>query len=145
MTTDQAYDRAATGETGEAGPFLVLTDQTLTERPGESDGQPPTCNTGVVPGQWLTRLPCMARPIQPGDLVMINVETGETRPMRCQRNGCPDCIGDLAFMVVLLAAIGGGVGTVELLIWLVILGVGVALIFRRYRRARSSTPDPSNR
>ena len=35
----------------------------------------------------------MARPIEPGDLVMINVETGEVRPMSCQRNGCPDCIG----------------------------------------------------
>lgn len=95
MTTTQAYDRATTGETGEAGPFLVLTDQTLTERPGEPDGQPdpPTCNTGVIGGRWLTRLPCMSRPIQPGDLVMINVETGETRPLRCQRNGCPDCIG----------------------------------------------------
>jgi hypothetical protein len=39
----------------------------------------------------------MARPIQPGDLVMINVETGETRPLRCQRNGCPDCIGPNAW------------------------------------------------
>lgn len=93
MTTDQAYGAAATGETGEAGPFLVQTDQTLTERPGESDAQPSACNTGVVPGQWLTRLPCMSRPIAPGDYVMVNVETGETRPMRCQRNGCPDCIG----------------------------------------------------
>jgi hypothetical protein len=44
----------------------------------------------------------------------------------------------LLFMVVLLGAIGFGVGTVELLIWLVILGVGVALIVRRYRRARAS-------
>jgi len=35
----------------------------------------------------------MARPIRPGDLFMQNVETGEIRPMRCQRNGCPDCIG----------------------------------------------------
>jgi hypothetical protein len=50
MTTDQAYDQAATGETGEAGPFLVLTDQTLTERSGESDAQPSSCNTGVVGG-----------------------------------------------------------------------------------------------
>lgn len=97
MTTNQAYGAAPTGESGEAAPFLVLTDQTLTERPGEPDAQPPTCNTGVVPGRWLTRLPCMARPIQPGDLVMINVETGETRPMRCQRNGCPDCIGPNAW------------------------------------------------
>jgi hypothetical protein len=39
----------------------------------------------------------MERPIQPGDLVMVNRETGETRPMRCQRNGCPDCIGVNAF------------------------------------------------
>ena len=96
MTTDQAYGAAATGESGEAAPFLVQTDQTLTDQndqPGESQPGPPTCNTGVVPGRWLTRLPCMSRPIQPGDLVMINRDTGETRPMRCQRNGCPDCIG----------------------------------------------------
>jgi hypothetical protein len=39
----------------------------------------------------------MERPIQPGDLMMVNRETGETRPMRCQRNGCPDCIGVNAF------------------------------------------------
>lgn len=46
----------------------------------------------------------------------------------------------LIFMVALLTAIGG-VGTVELLIWLVILVVGTALIFRLYRRARSCTAD----
>ena len=44
----------------------------------------------------------------------------------------------LVFMLVLLAALGFGVGTVELLIWLVILVVGAALIVRRYRRARTS-------
>jgi hypothetical protein len=42
-------------------------------------------------------------------------------------------------MVVLLGAIGFGVGTAELLIWLIVLGVGVPLIVRRYRRARAST------
>ena len=82
MTTDQAYGAAATGESGEAAPFLVQTDQTLTRQGSESPAR-----------EWLNRLPCMARPIRPGDLVRENVETGELRPMRCQRNGCPDCIG----------------------------------------------------
>lgn len=75
MATTQAYGDEPTGEDREAGPFLVLTDQTLTER------------------QWLNRPACMDRPIRPGDRVMVNRLTGEIRPMRCQRNGCPDCIG----------------------------------------------------
>ncbi|MBA8805432.1 hydrogenase/urease accessory protein HupE [Nocardioides ginsengisegetis] len=42
----------------------------------------------------------------------------------------------LAFMVILLTALGGfGVGTVELLIWLAVVVVGVLLIIRRYRTA----------
>lgn len=82
MTTTPAYVPEGTGGGGEAAPFLVSTDQTLTEDPGEPDGP-----------RWLTRLPCLQRPLRVGDLVMVNVETGETRPMRCQRNGCPDCIG----------------------------------------------------
>lgn len=81
------------GEAG-AGPFLVLTDQTLTEaKSAEPGGQPPTSNTGVGFGPFLNRLACLSRPIQPGDRIMVNRLTGETRPMRCQRNGCPDCIG----------------------------------------------------
>lgn len=82
MTTTQAYGSGDLDQGGEAASFLVQTDQTLTERPGES-GSP----------VWLTRAPCMSRPIAPGDLYMTNRETGEVRPMRCQRNGCPDCIG----------------------------------------------------
>jgi hypothetical protein len=30
-------------------------------------------------------------------MVMINRLSGEVRPLRCQRNGCPDCIGVNAF------------------------------------------------
>lgn len=82
MTTAQAYVGDGAGGDGEAGPFLVLTDQTLTEP-----------QTAPEPPQWLNRPACMARPIRPGDVVMIHRDTGEMRPMRCQRNGCPDCIG----------------------------------------------------
>lgn len=82
MPTNQAYGQGPAGEAGEAGPFLVLTDQTLTD-----DGE----------RRWLNRLPCMTRPIKVGELVMVNAETGEVRPMRCQRNGCADCIGVNAF------------------------------------------------
>jgi len=35
----------------------------------------------------------MTRPVRVGDVVMVNRESGEVRPLRCQRNGCPDCIG----------------------------------------------------
>jgi len=42
------------------------------------------------------------------------------------------------FMVLLLAVVGSGVGSVELLIWSAILAVGVALIVRRYRTARGA-------
>lgn len=41
----------------------------------------------------------------------------------------------LAFMVILLSALGFGVGTVELLLWLALVVVGVLLIVRRYRSA----------
>jgi len=49
----------------------------------------------------------------------------------------------LLFMVVLLAALGGGVGTVELLIWLGVVGLGVILIVRRYRNARAGAERPA--
>ena len=42
----------------------------------------------------------------------------------------------LAFMVILLTALGFGVGSVELVIWLTAVVVGVILIVRRYRSAR---------
>jgi hypothetical protein len=41
----------------------------------------------------------------------------------------------LVFMGVLLAAVGSGVGTGELLVWLAILALGAGLIVRRYRVA----------
>lgn len=101
MTTTQAYDPARPEQGGEAAPFLVLTDQTLTDPARPRAAEPTagnTANTDPPAGEsgtpdWLTRPPCSARPIRPGDLVMIHTETGETRPMRCQRNRCPDCIG----------------------------------------------------
>lgn len=43
------------------------------------------------------------------------------------------------FVLVLLAAMGFGVGTLELLIWLALLVVGVGLIVRRYQRARQES------
>lgn len=74
-TTDTGADHQdGAGEAG-AGPFLVLTDQTLTER------------------RWLNRSACGDRPLEPGTMILVNRETGETRPLRCRRNGCPDCIG----------------------------------------------------
>jgi hypothetical protein len=82
MTTNQAYGAAATGEAGEAGPFLVQTDQTLTD----DDSR-----------RWLTRPSCLGRELRPGDYAMVHRDTGEIRPLRCQRNGCPDCIGVNAF------------------------------------------------
>ena len=42
----------------------------------------------------------------------------------------------LAFMVVLLAVLGFGVGVVELTIWLIVLIVGSFLIIRRHRIAK---------
>jgi O-antigen/teichoic acid export membrane protein len=46
----------------------------------------------------------------------------------------------LAFMVILITALGFGVGTVELVIWLAAVVVGVFLIVRRYRSARQERP-----
>lgn len=78
MPTDQAYPAEGLSGAGEAGgSFLVNSHQTLTEQ-GRN---------------WLDRQPCLGRPLRPGDPVMVNRETGETRPVRCRRNGCPDCIG----------------------------------------------------
>jgi energy-converting hydrogenase Eha subunit E len=51
----------------------------------------------------------------------------------------------LLFMVVLLGALGGGVGEVELLIWLVIVAIGVSLIVMRYRQARTGARSPTER
>jgi hypothetical protein len=48
-------------------------------------------------------------------------------------------------MVVLLGALGGGVGEVELLIWLVIVAIGVSLIVMRYRQARTGARSPTER
>ncbi|ROR91105.1 hypothetical protein [Nocardioides aurantiacus] len=45
-----------------------------------------------------------------------------------------------AFMVILLAALGFGMGTVELMIWLAAVVVGVILIVRRYRDADPGMP-----
>lgn len=41
-------------------------------------------------------------------------------------------------MVILLAALGFGVGTVELMTWLAAVVVGVILIVRRYRNANAA-------
>ncbi len=42
------------------------------------------------------------------------------------------------FMILLLVAVGSfGVGTVELLIWLGLVALGVVVIVRRHRNARS--------
>lgn len=51
----------------------------------------------------------------------------------------------LLFMVVLMAALGGGVGEVELLIWLVVVGIGVLLIVLRHRQARAVAERPTER
>lgn len=96
MPTEQAYGQGPAGRDGEAGPFLVSTDQTLTD---------------TAP-RYLIRAACLERPIRVGDLVMVNQGTGETRPLRCQRNGCPDCIGVNAFRRAL--AVGHSEPTHEL-------------------------------
>ena len=49
----------------------------------------------------------------------------------------------LIFMIILLGAIGFGVGTLELLVWLAVVAVGVFLIVRRYRHARAGMENPS--
>jgi hypothetical protein len=84
MPMDQAYPAEPTGRGREAGPapFLVYTDQTLTEQERPDEVR-----------RWLVRLPCMSRALPPGEPRWVNQETGEMRPLRCQRNGCPDCIG----------------------------------------------------
>lgn len=41
-----------------------------------------------------------------------------------------------AFMVLVLAAIGSGAGSVELLIWGAVLVAGIAVLVRRHRKAR---------
>lgn len=45
----------------------------------------------------------------------------------------------LVFMLVLLAALGFGVGAPELSIWLVLVGAGAWLIIRRHLAARRAT------
>ena len=50
----------------------------------------------------------------------------------------------VAFMVILLTALGFGVGTVELMIWLVAIVLGVFLIVRRYRSANAATQVGAN-
>ena len=52
-------------------------------------------------------------------------------------------VGYALFMTILLVAIGSGVGTVELTVWLGILAVGILLIVRRYRSARAGMQHPS--
>lgn len=49
----------------------------------------------------------------------------------------------LIFMIILLGAIGFGVGTIELLVWLAVVVIGAFLIIRRYRHARAGLEDPS--
>lgn len=44
----------------------------------------------------------------------------------------------LVFMVLLLAVVGSGIGTVELVIWLALLVLGIVLIGARYRSAARS-------
>lgn len=88
-TVIERQDDRRRQQRGEAAPFLVPTDQTLTNGAGEQ----PAPDAGEQPPQWLVRIPCMSRPIRPGDMCMQNRETGEIKPMRCQRNGCADCIG----------------------------------------------------
>jgi hypothetical protein len=41
-------------------------------------------------------------------------------------------VGFLVFMTLVLVVVGGGVGTVELLIWVALLVLGLALIVGRY-------------
>ena len=48
-------------------------------------------------------------------------------------------------MVILLVAVGFGVGTFELVIWLVLLVAGIVLIVRRFRRARALTDETTAR
>jgi hypothetical protein len=48
------------------------------------------------------------------------------------------------FMILLLSAVGG-VGTVELTIWLAFLVIGILLIVRRNRIARTGIGRPSGR
>ncbi|GAB3779690.1 hypothetical protein GCM10027601_06390 [Nocardioides ungokensis] len=52
-------------------------------------------------------------------------------------------MGYALFMTLLLVAVGSGVGTVELTVWLGILVVGILLIFRRYPNARAGMQHPS--
>ena len=59
------------------------------------------------------------------------------------RNLLVSLLAYLVFMIVLLEAIGFGVGTPELLIWLAVLVIGSLLIFRRYRHARADVAHPS--
>jgi hypothetical protein len=49
-----------------------------------------------------------------------------------------------AFMVLLLVAVGlFGVGSVELLLWLALVAVGVAVIVRRHRNAQREGSRPT--
>lgn len=42
------------------------------------------------------------------------------------------------FMIALLAVVGSGMGIVEVTIWLVLLGVGVVWMVRRFRITRAT-------
>ena len=46
----------------------------------------------------------------------------------------------VVFMLLLLGAMGFGVGAVELVIWLALLAVGVAAIIRRHQAAKREDP-----
>lgn len=81
----EGADNGSRGREAGPGPFLVNSHQTLTD------------SGGVEERVWLNRSACMERPIGPGDYIMVNRVTGEIRPVRCRRNGCPDCIGPNAW------------------------------------------------
>jgi hypothetical protein len=47
------------------------------------------------------------------------------------------------FMILLLVAVGFGVGSVELRIWLALVAIGVTAIVRRHQSAQREDPRPT--
>ena len=54
------------------------------------------------------------------------------------RNLSMSVVAYLVFMLIVLVVLGFQAGPIELVVWLVLLLAGIALIVRRFRRARLS-------
>ena len=101
------------------GGSFATDDRERTDGGGRSCGPAPSTSWGEV--RVVRYLPCMSNPATVGNLV-----------------------ANLALfaviMLLVLGVLGGGVGPIELLTWVLVLVFGVGFLFRRHRTARRSLP-----